>query len=476
MAGGYYPLKADHNISSIGRRQMDPGIQEGTFTRPTVSNSHTKEVTGATYPVLLDYPSVLSQHLPAVIKNVTMGEAISYVSKFIMNDAVAQTMRETIGIDKEREFLPWLQSVAGQGVDNSQSGPIIRFLMSRRMGMVIARLGGNITSYLVQGGDSFKLLANESPALLTKHLPQAIYDIRTNPKAMIEEIRRLSPNEMAFREENSNREIRDMLTSKSPVDEAKQRTAEFLMTGFMVMDRLQTFPAWLAKYREGLTTHGNEAQAIMEADRLIATTFQAGEARNMARVMREPGMVKLFTTFQGDANTWYGLLSSAFESKNLVRISTSLMALIAEQAVTQAIRGRLPQKDNEWGEWSLEQTLSALLNPLGIFGDLADYGVKKLQGKYAKFNNPTLDAIEKMFTLPSEIHNYATSKPGHDAEALSIATLDAVGMWSGIPLTGQIVKSWKYQHGIRIGTQPHPQTTLEEIKNTLLGPPPKEKP
>lgn len=472
MKGGYYPLKADPDATNIGRRQEVPLGSEGAFTRPGVSESHTKEVTGATYPLLLDYTSVLGKHVPAVINNVTMGEAISYVSKFIMREDVSTTMKETIGLAREKEFLPWLQSVASDGVDTSNSGPIMSFLMRRRLGMAIARLGGNVTSYLVQGGDSFKLIAaGESPDYLMKLFPQAVIDIRMNPKETIEEIRRLSPNEMRFREANGNREVRDILNNRSPIEENKQRAAEFVMSGFMVMDRIQTFPAWLAKFREGMAKHGVEDQAVAEADRLIARAFQAGEPRNLSRMMRGNEGMKLITSFQGDANTWYGILSRAFESKDVGLVSVALLSLIAEQMVAASIRQGLPKKD-DLGKWSIEQMIAAFLNPFGPFGDFAQYGVSKFEGKYATQTNPTMDAISKMFALPAAVKNYATGKK--DGEALAIETLDAVGMWNGIPLTGQIVKSWKYQHNVRTGKQPKAPNPASEAWRTLTGPPAKE--
>lgn len=473
LQGGYYPLKADPNIDNVGRRQVDPANMVGKYGLPKVSDSHTQAVTGATYRLLLDYPTVLGQHVPAVIKNVTMGEAIKYVSKFITRDDVSATLKETLGLEKETEFEPWLKAVAGNGMDNDQGGPVMRWLMGRRMGMVTARLGGNLTSYFVQLGDSTKLLANESASYLTKELPQAYLDIRRDPKGVIEDIRRLSPNEMRFREENFNREIRDLLTSKDILDESKQRVTEFLMTGFQVMDRLQTFPAWLAKYREGMGAHGDEGQAVREADRLIARTFQAGEARNLSRVMREQGLMKMFTTFQGDANTWYGILSSAFESKNVKRISVGLMAVIAEQMLSSVIRGRIPSDEDKLAGWTLGNVMSAMFNPLGIFGDFADFATKKATGQFAKFNNPTLDAIEKAVTIPAAGKAYHEGRK--DAEGLALDVVEAAGLWAGIPGTGQLIKSWKYQHGLRTGTQPAPSSTAAEVAHTLLGPPPKEK-
>ncbi|MDE3244441.1 MAG: hypothetical protein KGN80_00025 [Acidobacteriota bacterium] len=477
MRGGYFPQVADRTRSHIGETQADTESTSIASLRPTTSTSHTKTVTGATYPALLDYATVLAKHLPAVIKDTAAGEAVRYVSKFLTHDDVKATLRETAGATKYGEFLPWLKSYTTNGVDTAHDGgPILRFLMNRRLGMVIARLGGNVTSYVVQGGDSLKLLADpttNNPKFLTVHYPQAIYDIRRHPSEMIAEIRRLSPNEMRFREENFNREMLDIIKSKGPMDEKKQMVADFMMRGFAVMDRLQTFPAWLAMYRQGMDTHGNEAQAVMEADRLIARAFQAGEGRNMSRMMRDTGWTKLITTFGGDANTWYGLVGSAFESKNVLRASTALMALVAEQMIAATVRKGLPNKD-DIGSWTIDQIVTALLNPLGWYGDAAQYGISTAQGKFAKFNNPTMDAIEKAILAPVGAWKLYTGEKD-DPEKVLIDVAEAAGLWAGIPGTGQFIKSWKYQHGIRTGAQETPDNAAQNIQRTVLGPPPKGK-
>ncbi len=469
MRGGYYPLKADYEVSDVGRIQQDPSLPEGSFSRPTTSRSHTKEVTGATYPLLLDYQHVLGKHLPDVVKDVTMSEAISAVYKFIQNPKIEAAVAETLGPKYQAEFLPWLQAVAGKSTDDASRNPLVQFLLARRSGMVAARLAGNLSSYLVQVGDVLKPWT-ELPAA---DLAKAFFDVRRNPREMIEQIRQLSPNEMAFREENFNRDIKDMLGTKTTLEEKRQVVTEFLMDGFRVMDRLTSFPAWLAAYRVGLKTHGNEGQAIMEADRLISRTMQAGEPRNMSRMLREQGLMRLFTTFGGDANTWYGILSSAVKSQNVRRVSVAVMALFLDQIVASTLRGRLPQKDDHWGEWTTEQALGALFNPFGFYGDMGQYAVKKAAGQYAKFTNPTMQAFEKALTLPLSVSRYKAGK--QDAESLAIDAVDAVGTWFGAPGTGQAVRSWKYQHQLRTGKQPRPASKLDELRNTLFGPPPKEK-
>lgn len=474
MQGGYYPLKADREISDIGQKQVDLTLGKQWNSKPTTSRSHTKDVTGATYPLLLDYQTVLGEHLPAVIKDVTMGEAISQVGKILAHPEVMKTIGETLGPGHEAEFKPWLEAVAGQTKQESNN-PLLRFIMSRRSGMVAARLAGNLSSYLVQGGDSTKLIPDPSfklglPGMDRGELLQAHYDIRKNPKEMIQWIRELSPNEMAFREEHFQRDIKEILDTKTGLDQNVNALTKWLLQGFQVMDRLQSFPAWLAQFRQGMKEHGNQSQAVMEADRLIARAFQAGEARNMSRMLREPGLMKLFTTFGGDANTWYGILSSSIHSKSVKRVSVALMALVFEQMLAQTLRGRTPQKGKK-EEWVTDQAFSALFNPFGFFGDLADYGVKKIQGKYAQVSSPTMQAFEKIFGAGSAVRGYKTGTK--DVEDIGISAFDAIGTWAGLPGTGQVIKTWKYTHGVRKGDI-RPKNTLDIAKGIAFGPPPKE--
>lgn len=466
MDGGYYPLKGDPVLNDVGRRQQDPAKQTAIgFTKPTTSTSHLKEVTGATYRLMLDHEHVLSQHLADVINDTAAGEAISQVHKFISNKKVYQTMQETLGEKEAAEFLPWLQDFANNKKgDPNEGGPLIRFLMSRRSGMVVARLGANLSSYLVQTGDVFKVLAD--PDVKSSYLAKAFLDIRRNPKETIEQIREFSPNEMRHREQSFNREIRDMLANKTLFEKGNGKVAEFVMHGFQVMDRLVTFPVWLARYRQGLAEHGSPERAVREADRVIARSFQAGDNRNMSHMMREQGMMKLFTTFGGDANTWYGLISSSVRSGDKTRISLGIMALVAEQIVGQAIRNRLPGDDENKAGWALEQALLAGLGKIPVLGDFAQAGFDALKGKHVSMENPTTQATMKMFMAPARIADYAHGKRDFQETAQDI--VEATGLWMGIPGTSQAVRSWKYLHKVQTDKE-NPGSAFELVRNAVMG-------
>lgn len=471
LEGGYYPLKSDPLSPRFGKLFEPKVAAEGSFVRPGTSRGHTKKVTGATYPLLLDYQSVLGSHLKNVIKDVTMGEAISAVYKLIADPRIERVIQESIGPKAEAEFLPWLQAVAGMESENVQRNELVNWLMQRRTGMVMASLAGNLTSYLVQVGDALKPWTQ----LPAKDLARAFLDIRRNPKEMIEFIRELSPNEMRFREANFHRDLKDMLDSRGALEEKKHVVGEFLMEGFAVMDRFSSFPAWLASYRRGMDAHGNQEQAVREADRLIGETMQAGEARNMSRLMRQQGLLRLFTTFGGDANTWYGILSSAVKTKQLKPISVALMAAFMDSLLVNVIKGRVPQKDDEWGSWMLELELQSLFNPLGFLGDLGQGVVDTVAGKRVEMKNPVLGTFKKLFMdLPAAASSWKAGNK--DDQELAMSAVDAVGTWAGIPGTAQVLKTWRYEHGIATGKYPEPETAVGHAARLAVGPPPKEKP
>jgi hypothetical protein len=471
MQGGYYPQKADHVLSDIGRRQQDPAKLATGNTRPTTSTSHATQVTGATYRLLLDYQYVLGQHLNDVINRATTGEAINQVFKFISNKEVFKTIQETLGEKEAGEFLPWLQAFANnRKADPNEGGPALRWLMARRTGMVVARLAGNLTSYLIQTADVLKAFAD--PDVKSAYLAKAFLDIRMAPEATIEQIKGWSPNEMRFRDQNFNREMKDMLEAKSLFNEKRTTVSEWLMQGFQVMDRLVTYPVWLARYRQGLDAHGNPEQAVREADRIIGRDFQAGEDRNMSRMMREPGMMKLLTTFQGDANTWYNIISASIRSGKVSRISLALLMLVGEQVASQALRNRLPGEGEDKTGWLAHQALVSALSKLGPMGDFAQFGVDKTLGKYATLQNPTMASIEKSLSAGKSIADYAQDKK--DFQEASQDVVEAAGLWAGIPLTAPSIRGWRYVHKVQKGDE-NPANALELTKGMVFGPPPKKK-
>ena len=470
LRGGYYPLAADPKTTDIGKNQSDPLAVngQGSRSRPTVASGFTKEVTGATYQLKLDYPSVLSSHLNDVITNLTCGEAVAAVNKVISDPDIRRAMEEKLGPEYVATLKPWLVDFVERAADAPRSDAVANFITRFKSGATVATLAGNAASILVQVSDIAKPLF--APGVSNLALVKARYDMTLHGKELVAQIKELSPNVMRHRAETFNREIKDTLQSWNMFDQKKRATTQFLMSAFSVMDAQITFPTWLAVYREGLKSHGNEAQAITEADAVVNRTFQAGDPANMSAMFRSRNAwMRLFTTFQNDGNTWYGLISSSVASKKIGRISMALMGAFIGQALGQIMKGRGPGDDDDKREWAMKQAMLVPVGSAPFFGDVISTGLSiKGFGGGGDFTSSMMGRTGQAFAKPF-VH-----WDEMDWQDVAITEADALGTWMGIPGTTQALRSWKYVHKVQTGKE-QPDSNAEAIKNLVLGPPPKKK-
>jgi len=477
MRGGYYPLRADSVLDAKGELMEDPfkHLSVGSMA-PSTKTSAAQKVTGATYRLLLDYRSILGPHLKSVVTRITMGETIRNVSRFTADEDVRRALQETLNEEEAKQFKPWLQDMAN--TETVDEGPVMRWLMKRRSAMTTAVLIGNLGSLLIQGSDVVKpameiLNWNPTKFFGVPGFAKAYFDVITNRSEMVKFIKDLSPNEMRFRADNFQRDLREMEEARGALGEGNARVSQFLGQGFMVMDSLTSFPAWLAKYRQGMDEHGNEAQAVMEADRMVARRLQAGENRNMSQMFRRPGASKLFTTFMGDANTLYGIVASSVKSGNPARMTSALMAVVLSQMIGQMLKNRGPEDDEDWLPWMGEQTMKGVAGVVPVVSDLMDVGINTIiKGRKADLRNPVISALVKPFEALGSINKAMAGEK--DPEEALIDALDAAGSWTGIPGTAQILRTWKYVHHVAEGEQ-QPESIPEALAGATLGPKPKKK-
>ena len=468
IRGGYYPLKADPYRSQVGERQEDVDLPKVGISRPTTSTSHLQKVTGATYRLNLDYVQGVTKHINDVLLNTYAGEAIRDVYKFIRQPEIKQALQETMGHEYYQEMLPWLQDFANSNrIAAMEDKMVLQPLMRFKSAMVVSKLGFNLLSHVVQVTDPIK--AAIDPDMKVSYLMKGYAALAADP-AKYQEIRDLSPGLMRYRAENWNRDLKEMLDYPGPFKGKMEAFRQFSMQGFAVMDKLATSGAWWGRYQQGLDTHGDQAQAILEADRLVARDFQAGAPENMARVMRSKGWMNLLTTFGGDANTWFGILDASIRSGSPKRLGVVLMALLAEQMLSQLIRNRAPEDDEE-AEWLLEQMGQSVFNKLPIIGDFLEAVIQQIQGKRADLSNPVLQGAEKVLAAPYRTIDAYQNQD--DAEKAAMESIESLGTVFGVPGTAQGLKSWRYVRQVERGERSEPENALEATRNVTLGPPPK---
>ena len=470
MKGGYFPLAGDPSTTDVGKNQSDPLAVNGagSRSRPTVASGFTRDVNGATYHLWLEYPEVLSKHLNDVITNVTCGEAVAAVNKVISDPIISNAMAEKLGPEYVATLKPWLVDFVERAQDAPRPDALANFITRFRSGMVIAKLAGNIPSLIGQVSDVFKPIF--APGVSNLELVKAYADMTLHGSDLVAEIKRLSPNEMRHRDETFNREIRDVLTSKSLFDQKNHATAAFLMEGFRVMDSIVTFPTWLSVYRKGMNTHGIESQAVAEADRIVARTFQAGDPRNMSATFRNRNVwARLFTTFQNDGNTWYGIISSAVASKDIARVSAALMGAFIAQASFQALKNRGPGDKKDLKAWAIQQALLTPVGSLPYLGDAVSSGLN-LNG-FSGGGDVTSSAMgQSVAAFAKPFTHYDTM----DAQDMVLSELDAAAPWVGVAGTAPALRGWKYVHHVQTGKVRSPSSAWEATRDFLTGPNPNE--
>lgn len=470
MKGGYFPLAGDPATTDVGKNQSDPLAVNGAGSRarPTVASGYTRDVTGATYNLWLEYPEVLSKHLNDVITNVTCGEAVAAVNKVISDPVISNAMAEKLGPEYVATLKPWLVDFVERAQDAPRPDALGNSITRFRSGMVVAKLAGNIPSIVGQVSDVFKPIF--APGVSNLELVKAYADMTLHGSDLVAEIKRLSPNEMRHRDETFNREIRDILTSKSLFDQKNHATAAFLMEGFRIMDSVVTFPTWLAVYRKGMNTHGIESQAVAEADRIVARTFQAGDPRNMSATFRNRNVwARLFTTFQNDGNTWYGIISSAVASKDVARVSAALMGAFVSQAAFQALKNRGPGDKKDLKAWTIQQALLTPVGSLPYLGDAVSSGLN-LNG-FSGGGDVTSSAMgQSVAAFAKPFTHYDTM----DAQDMVLSELDAAAPWVGVAGTAPALRGWKYVHHVQTGKVKSPSNAWEATRDFLTGPNPNE--
>jgi hypothetical protein len=472
LRGGYYPLAAS-SVTNVGQTQADPlnTAGRGRNSRARVNTGMTKQVTGATYQLKLDYATVLSKHLHQTITNITFGETVEAVNWILGDEAIRNALSEKLGPEYVATLQGWVKDTIENPDDAPEQGAMIRGITRFKSGATIATLAGSIPSLAVQLSDWAKPIF--APGIRNGDLLKARYDLSLNYREIVEDIHRLSPNVMRHRAENFHRELRDLLQARNAFEGKNQATARFLMQAFSIMDAQVTLPAWLAVYRRGLQEHGIEAQAVAEADRFVSRTFQAGGPRDMSKLFRSrDGWARLFTTFQNDGNTWYGIISSAVASKKIGRISMALMGAFIGQALGQILKNRgWGDDDDEEGKkkWVVQQALLTGINSLPVVGSVMDgaLGVTGYGGG-GDYTTSAMVRTAKAFAKPF------MKFEDMDWEEIAMAEAEAAGYAFGVPLTAQMIRTWKYAHKVRQG-EARPDGPADAAVDAVFGQNPREK-
>jgi hypothetical protein len=448
LRGGYYPMIYDpersHDVEDRAAARAD-SMFENTYMRPETHHGFAKERQQAyARPVLFSLDGA-AKHVQAVIHDVTHREALLDAYKLLTNAGVRTAIEGTYGKEIYQQMVPWLQSIAHDAYRNDGLGAVDRGFRAVRSRASIMGMGFRVSTMLAQVAG----LSSSLEMVPIKAMAGAVKDFTMSPRQMWNDANRLS-GEMRFRSSNLDRDIRDGVNTlgNTPLDQAKR----FAYYGIGFMDRLVTVPAWTAAYRDHLSREpGDEAGAVLHADKVIRLTQGSGGAKDLPAVMRKNEAAKLVTMFYSYFSAYYNrqrawgrdvkrkVMTGEGEVAGL--IARQVFMTIGPAILGELLVGRGPDDDEGYLEWAAKRVLFYPVSAVPVVRDA--FGV--FENGFGYSFTPAARAIDEVLIQPFKMFGDVIEGEAEPRKVVK-QTIETVGYTLALPL-GQLATTvdnvWK---------------------------------
>lgn len=457
LRGGYYPIKMDPKFSQraimaeageTAQNAMDHG-----YVRATTSRGYTKARTGFGGPLLLDFENVLSDHTAKVVKDLTHREFMLAANRLLTDTEIRKALRETLGPAYEAQMMPWLRTIindrngsTGQGLSDFST-----MMGTLRGNLTTATLGFKVTTSLLQITHAPRMMLYTKPGSWAQSMMQFL----ANPKEMTREIKELSPNEMRFRGDSLDRDIREKLSELSDSSKMSRIFARAANITMQYIDHLLSFPLWHAVYQDALKEHAalSEAdaryQAIHQADSAVRLGLGSQAPKDLPAIMRQNDLTKLLTMFYGFHNGIYGQVRDVAHQfrydRNVGKLTFGLtLSVLAPAVLSQMIMGKGPQDDENSGLWAAKRAALFGMDTIPLLRDLA--------GALDRDGDVRFSPLEEVMSKAGKAAIQAGSNSeGKDWTGIGLNALESVMDVSGVPGTTQGMRLARYAHHVQQG-------------------------
>jgi hypothetical protein len=467
LAGGYYPIKMDPRFSDKGMQQeaketAQNAMQSG-YVRAATSKGYTKERTGFGGPLDLDYERVLTDHVAKVAKDLSHREFMLSTQRLLLDTEVRKTLRETLGPAYEAQFMPWLRTIINDRNGSVQQGlgDLSNMMQTLRGNMVAASIGFKVSTSLLQITHAPRMLLYARPGSIA----QSLVDFLARPLEMTRENRELSPNEMRFRGDNLDRDVRAVLREPSYKEGFTKKAAMAARFTLATVDHLFSHTLWRAAYRDGLQKYADlpegEAQsnAAHEADSAVRLGLGTSAPKDLPAIMRNNDFNKMITILYGFHNGVYNQLrdnahQARFGGGSLGGRVGKLTYATALTAIVPALLGALvtgdgPKDGENPALWAAKRALLFSADTIPLLGSLANVIV---EGRDMKFT-----PLENMFDKGGKaMLHAATPKDEKDWLGIGLDAAESGGEMLGVPGSGQAVKTLRYMKRTNEGKVENP--------------------
>lgn len=478
LNGGYFPLIADpHLTGELGKKQEGGPVSQlfgNGYARASTSKGHTKELTGATYPLLLDYTRALTANLANQIHDLAFREAVLDINRIFKNSQFTAAAKAHLGEAYEDKLMPWLVNIANNGNAGASEGMSFwnRVAIAARGNTAAAVIGFKYSSGIVQVMDVERLFRPGPGRVSPRHFSGAMMDFIAHPKATIKMVRELS-GEMRHRPEHIDR---DMAANLKRLQGDQSLLATWNRKGYVFlagMDALVSIPAWLGSFRQALASGADEASAIKVADNTVTSRLMTGHAKDLPALMASKNhWWKLATMFMGDATNNYNMLRDAGHRidgfKGVPTFTLSALMMMGAGVLADLVKGLGPDDDEDPGAWAMRKALLQPFQTMPIVRDGANALENVIAGKPFKDYrfSPALAILQKQIDLVPAAMRFSDGTD--DWVDFAIHAGEAVGYFFGIAGTAQAAASTKYLKRYAEGGE-EPAAPPVVAYNTLRG-------
>lgn len=458
LAGGYYPIVMDPRFGTHGAQQdartTAQNLMEAGYGRAATSRGAMKERTGFGGPLQLDYEQVLTQHTAKVIKDITHREFMLAASKLLLAPEIRQTMRETLGEGYEEQMMPWLRTIINDrnGSAVQGLGDFSQMMRALRTNLTLATLSYKISTSLLQWTHAPRMLLSTNPGSYA----QAMVDFLKNPSAMTEQIKGLSPNEMAGRGDNLDRDIRAVLRGDPGIQRSVARAGN---VSIKYTDHVLSFPLWLSVYRDALKQHvdlpEDRAQYLAShaADSAVRLGLGSAAPKDLPPIMRSNDLSKLLTMFYSFHNGIYGQVRDIghqfAQNGGAGKLTYGLaLSVLVPSILGGMVSGNGPKEGENKGLWAAKRALLFSADTVPLLRDAAS-----AIDSDGEVKNPLMNVLTKGTKATQEALSDSDDK---DWNGIGLSYLEVGGDVAGVPGTTQAMKPLRYMNQVQRGNVDSP--------------------
>lgn len=452
LKGGYYPIVYDKQAGGLGTtieeiKEMADlssfGGKGGVFDGMTMRRNDNAPKDAVLSLTLRG----AFEGLDRQIHYIAWAEWVNDTRRFM--NKLKPTVIKYWGKDAYKAIETWIDDVRTGG--RKPSGQADRIADVLRSNVSLAGIGLNLVTALIQPLG----LVQSFPVVGSKWMARGLREFIAAPLEARKRVAELSPM-MANRMETQFREIAEIQAKiTGEVSDWKDKLVHSAYVPLTVAQMAVDMPTWLGAYNKALAEGNTDQRAIALADRAVIDSQGSGRVQDLSGVERGNAWNKLFTVYYTFFNTALNLaMVSRYTKKPLEAAVDMMMILVLQPVIESVLRSLLDAAgdDEELDEdWVLKAAGKAGRDVIGfnlsLFAGLRE--ISYIVSDYNSYSGPS--GLRKITDTGRAITKWGKAIEEGEVDINTItATVDALGVWSGLP-TVPVKRAIKGGHALWTG-------------------------